>query len=26
VIVSLIAREAEFQEGAQRLRDFFGSE
>jgi alanine-synthesizing transaminase len=26
VIVSLIAREAEFQEGAQRLRDFFSSE
>jgi alanine-synthesizing transaminase len=24
VIVSLIAREAEFQEGARRLRDFFG--
>jgi len=26
VIVSLIAREAEFQEGAQRLRDFLSSE
>jgi alanine-synthesizing transaminase len=26
VIVSLIAREAEFQQGAQRLRDFFSSE
>jgi len=26
VIVSLIAREAEFQEGARRLRDFFSSE
>jgi hypothetical protein len=26
VIVSLIAREAEFQEGARRLRNFFSSE